>query len=143
MRTSPASVAFSSRISWKRTQPSGRSPGFRPSAALRCAPGEALGGWVKGLLLIPALVAAVVVYAVFDTDSGIQTLWKIRATVADSRARVAAIEREIAALRREAATLENDPFAIETAIRSDLGLVRPGERVVRLPGSKHSNPRFP
>ena len=98
---------------------------------------------MKGLLLIPALMAAVVVYAIFDTDSGIPTLWQMRAHVAESELRIAVIEDEIAALRQQAAALENDAFAVESAIREDLALVRPGEQVVRLPGLDVSNPRFP
>lgn len=98
---------------------------------------------MKGLLLIPALMAVVVVYAVFDTDSGIRTLSRVRANVAAAEGRIDAIERENAELRRLAAALEHDSFAIESAIRSDLALVRPGERVVRFSGAEDSNPRFP
>jgi cell division protein FtsB len=102
-----------------------------------------LGGRLKGLLLIPALMAAVVVYAVFDTDSGIRTLLQVRANVVAADGRIDAIEREIASLRQQAAVLEDDSFAIESAIRADLALVRPGEQVVRLSGAEDSNPRFP
>jgi len=102
-----------------------------------------MGGRLKGLLLIPALMAAVVVYAAFDTGSGIPTLLRVRANVASAEARIDAIERDLADLRRQAAALEADSFAIESAIRADLALVRPGEQVVRLPGAEDSNPRFP
>jgi len=101
------------------------------------------GEKVRGLLLIPALVAAALVYAAFDADSGIRTWLQMRADLAASDARVEEIRREIHVLQRDAAELENDAFAIESAIREDLKLARPGELVVRFPGGDASNPRFP
>jgi cell division protein FtsB len=98
---------------------------------------------VRGLLLIPALIGAVLVYAVCDTDAGIRTWLHVRADLAASRGRIATIREEIAALRRSAETLESDPFAIERAIREDLELARRGEQVLRLAGPEDSNPRFP
>jgi cell division protein FtsB len=103
----------------------------------------ALGERVRGLLLIPALVAAVLVYAALDTDSGIRPWLHMRADVASSSARRAEIRREIRRLEGEAAALESDPFAIESAIRADLKLARRGEQVVRFSTEKETNPRFP
>jgi cell division protein FtsB len=55
---------------------------------------------------------------------------------------VAALEREIAALRAEAERLaaqveqlRTDPEAVERVAREELGLVKPGERVLKLPPS--------
>ena len=52
------------------------------------------------------------------------------------------LEREIAALRAETdrlsaavARLRSDPDSIERIAREELGLVRPGERVLKLPPS--------
>jgi cell division protein FtsB len=98
---------------------------------------------VRGLLLIPALVAAAFVYAAFDTDSGIRTWLQMRADLAASHTLIEEIRGEIQALQRDAAVLENEPFAIESAIREDLKLARPGETVVRFSGGEVSNPRFP
>ena len=98
---------------------------------------------MRGLLLIPALVAAVFVYAGFDPDSGIRTWLRMRADLAASHTRIEEIRGEIRALRRDAVVLENDAFAIESAIREDLKLARPGETVVRFSGGEVSNPRFP
>jgi cell division protein FtsB len=98
---------------------------------------------VRGLLLIPALVAAALVYAAFDADSGIRRWLQMRADLAASHARIEEIRREVHALRRDAAELENDAFAIESAIREDLKLARPGELVLRRSGGEASNPRFP
>jgi cell division protein FtsB len=98
---------------------------------------------VKRLLLIPALVGVVIVYAVFDSDSGIRFLLQVRENVAVSNGRIAVIRSEVEALKREAIALESDEFAIESAIREDLGLARPAERIIRFSGSRDSNPRFP
>jgi len=98
---------------------------------------------VKGLLLIPALVAAALVYAAFDQDSGIETWLQRRADLEASRVRIGEIRRENRALSQQAALLESDPFAIESAIREDLKLARPGERVLRLPAPDGTSPRFP
>jgi cell division protein FtsB len=55
---------------------------------------------------------------------------------------VAGLEREIASLRAEterlaaaAARLRSDPDSIEQIAREELGLVKPGERVLKLPPS--------
>jgi cell division protein FtsB len=98
---------------------------------------------VRGLLLIPALVAAALVYAAFDPDSGIKTWLQMRADLEASHTRIEEVRREIRALQRDAAVLENDAFAIESAIREDLKLARPGETLVRFSGAEVSNPRFP
>jgi cell division protein FtsB len=98
---------------------------------------------MRGLLLIPALVAAALVYAAFDADSGIRTWLQMRADLEVSHARIEEIRGEIHALQRDAVELENDAFAIESAIREDLKLARPGELVVRFAGGEVSNPRFP
>ena len=98
---------------------------------------------MRGLLLIPAVVAAAFVYAAFDTDSGIRTWLHLRADLSASRTRIEEIRREIRALQRDAAELESDPFAIESAIRQDLKLARPGELVIRFSSGELLNPRFP
>ena len=98
---------------------------------------------MKGLLLIPALVAAALVYAAIDPDSGIKTWLQMRADLEASHTRIEEVRGEIRALRRDAAVLENDAFAIESAIREDLKLARPGELVLRRSGGEASNPRFP
>lgn len=98
---------------------------------------------MRGLLLIPALVTAALVYAAFDADSGIRRWLQMRADLEASHARIEEIRSRIRALQRDAAELESDAFAIESAIREDLKLARPGEVVVRFSDGKASNPRFP
>ena len=98
---------------------------------------------MRGLLLIPVLVLAALVYAAFDADSGIRTWLQRRSDLEASRIRIETIRREIRALQRDADVLVSDPFAIESAIREDLKLTRRGEQVVRFSGSDDSNPRIP
>ncbi len=98
---------------------------------------------MRRFLLIPALVAAVVVYAAFDQDSGLSRWWRLRGELRAAEMRIATARDEVARLTREAKGLEDDPFAIEKAIREDLGLARPGETIVRLPRASTSSPRFP
>jgi cell division protein FtsB len=98
---------------------------------------------VRGLLLIPALIALVAVYAAVDPDSGIGTWRRMRADLLSAEVLIDGLRNEIAALEQGNEALESDAFAIETAIREDLELARPGERVLRLTNPQDSNPRFP
>ena len=98
---------------------------------------------MRGFLLIPALVALAAVYAAVDPDSGIGTWRRMRADLISAEVRIDGLRDEIAALEHGNAGLEHDSFAIEAAIREDLELARPGERVLRLTSPQDSNPRFP
>ena len=98
---------------------------------------------VRSLLLIPALVGVAAVYATFDGDSGIRAWWSMRNDLVQTQERVVALRAETAQLRGEVAALEGDRFAIERAIREDLGYARRGETVVRtsrVGDSTHRNP---
>jgi len=103
-------------------------------------------GWgkpVKALLLAAALVAALVVCAAFDTDAGLGTWLRLRGLLRESQARNAELGNEILALEVEAQALERDGFAVERAIREELGFARADETLVRLPRDDHSSARFP
>ncbi len=78
-----------------------------------------------------AIVASMVGVAVADTNSGVRTWLQVRRDLAVAEARVAALEQRIEAREGATASLKSDPLALETAIREDLGLARPGEIVVR------------
>ena len=83
-----------------------------------------------------AVVAAAIGVAVADESTGIRTWLELREDVRVAKARVAELEARIASRESEAEALRSDPFALEQAIREDLGLARPGEIVVRgLPGT--------
>ncbi|MEE8508152.1 MAG: septum formation initiator family protein [Myxococcota bacterium] len=90
-----------------------------------------------------APVVAALVYAGFEEGSGLRAWWSLRADLAGARVRIEATRLQIEQLRGETAALESDAFAIERAIREDLGLAFSGETIVRLPRAGRSNPRFP
>jgi cell division protein FtsB len=98
---------------------------------------------VKALLLAAALVAAVVAYAALDGEAGIGTWLRLRAELRESQARNAGLRVEVGALETEAQALEHGGFAVERAIREELGFTRAGESLVRLPRDDHSSARFP
>jgi cell division protein FtsB len=98
---------------------------------------------VKALLLAATLVAAALVYAAFDSDAGIGNWLRLRAELRQSQARNADLRAEIAALESEAQGLAGGGFPVERAIREELGFVREGETLLRLPREDHSSARFP
>ena len=98
---------------------------------------------MKALLLAAALVAAGVVYAAFDTDAGLRTWLRLRGQLRESQARNAELSDEILALEAEAQALERGGFAVERAIREELGFARADETLVRLPRNDRSSARFP
>ncbi len=84
-------------------------------------------------LLIPALVAAALLVAWLDSDSGIRSYLRLRDDVGATESRLDALRAEIGGLEAEAGALEKSDFAVEQAIREELEWARPGETVVRLP----------
>ena len=73
--------------------------------------------------------------ALLDQDSGIGIWLELREDLDRTAARVERLTAQNDMLRREIELLESDPGALERAIREELDLVRPGERVVRfVPG---------
>lgn len=85
----------------------------------------------RELVIGAAIVAAAIGVAVADESTGIRTWFELRDDLRVAQARVAELEARIASRESEAAALRSDPFALEQAIREDLGLARPGETVVR------------
>ena len=98
---------------------------------------------MKALLLVAALVAAAMVYVAFDSDAGVGSWLRLRAELRESQARNAALRAEIATLETEAKALERGGFAVERAIREQLGFARADETLLRLPRDDHSSARFP
>ncbi len=87
---------------------------------------------MRGILVIPVVLAVAGLHAALDEDAGIRRWLHLRAELADARGRIALLETEVAGLRQSAARLEHDRFAIERAIREELELSAAGQRVVRL-----------
>ena len=98
---------------------------------------------MKSLLIIPALLAAALIYISVDRGAGLSTWMSDRDALENSTDQIAQLEAEIDRLKAEVDRLESDPFAIERAIREDLEWARAGETVLRIPGASDSNPRFP
>lgn len=86
---------------------------------------------MRAYWLVPAVVAAGLALVMLDQKSGVPAWWRLRSELAASQERIAVLSTRADALRAEIDAFERDPFALERAIREELGLARPGERVVR------------
>jgi cell division protein FtsB len=90
--------------------------------------------WTRpGWIVLGALVLLVLM-AVFG-DNGVLALRRLRGKMDTLVREVRALEVENERLSRAIAELQEDPAVIERIAREELGLVRPGERVLRFPRS--------
>ncbi len=81
----------------------------------------------------PALVVGIAAATlVLDGRTGLVPLVDLRGEVSRLEADVRALERERDSLRLRARALKTDPLEVEALAREDLGMVRPGEVVIRL-----------
>ncbi len=78
-----------------------------------------------------AFALAILPYRAFDSDSEAM-LHQMTADVDQARDRLVELESENAALKKEIRALANDPRAIEEFARRDLGMVRPGEVLIKI-----------
>ena len=81
---------------------------------------------------IGLVAAAVAAWFALDEQAGVPAWQRLRAERLTVQGRIDVLAEEVASLRREAESLEREDFALESAIREELGLARPGESVVRL-----------
>jgi cell division protein FtsB len=102
-----------------RRRPSGLRPPWHP-------------GWLVG-----AVLAVLLGTAVFG-ENGVLHLRRLRAEVEALHRDVQALEAENERLSHAIGELKTDPAAVERIAREELGLVRPGERVLRFPRSSPS-----
>jgi cell division protein FtsB len=86
-------------------------------------------GWVVLAVLLLLAVTALL------GDNGVLALWRLRAEVDTLHREVRALEAANERLSRAIADLQENPAVIERIAREELGLVRPGERVLRFPHS--------
>ena len=84
-------------------------------------------------LITPALVLCAGLVAWLDPKNGVESWRQHREHLREARAKIAELEAEIEAREKRGEALTHDDFAIEAAIREDLGFARPGEIVIRLP----------
>ena len=96
---------------------------------------------MKRYWIAPAIVAVALAAVMFDSEAGLRTWLRLRGDLRAAEARIETLRGEIAVLEAKTEALRSDPLAIETAIREDLHLARPGETVVRLLGD--TSPRIP
>jgi cell division protein FtsB len=86
-------------------------------------------GWI-----VVAALLVVTVMAIFG-DNGVLALRRLRGEVDTLVREVRTLEAENERLSRAIGQLQEDPAVIERIAREELGLVRPGERVLRFPRS--------
>lgn len=84
-------------------------------------------GWIVAVVLLALVLAALL------GDNGVIQLWRLQGEVESLHREVQALEAENERLARAIAELRHDPAVIERLAREELGLVRPGERVLRFP----------
>ncbi len=85
---------------------------------------------MRAWLLVPLLCTAALGIAALDDSSGLRTWWRLREDVRSSQETLDRLRADDERLRQAVLALEKDPFAVERAIREDLGWARPGEVVV-------------
>jgi cell division protein FtsB len=101
-----------------------------------------LGGReLKRYWIAPAIIAAALGLVMIDGEAGLRSWLRLRGDLRAAEARIGALRSQITALEEETEALRSDPIAIESAIREDLHLARPGETVVRLIDG--TTPRIP
>ena len=83
---------------------------------------------------VAGVLALLLGAAVFG-DNGVLHLRRLRAEIESLHRDVQALEAENERLTRAITELRSDPSALERIAREELGLVRPGERVLRFPRS--------
>jgi cell division protein FtsB len=87
---------------------------------------------VYPLLLVPALSGALALASLaFDEQRSVQLLWELRGAVESEEARLGELTDERGRLLAEIRALRGDPVAVEAVAREKLGMVRPGEIVIR------------
>ena len=89
-------------------------------------------GWIVVGVLALLLVAAIL------GDKGVLQLRRLRTEVETLHQQVQTLEAENERLSRAIGELRDNPSVIERIAREELGLVRPGESVVRFPRTPRS-----
>ena len=85
-----------------------------------------MGKWAPLLAATAPLVSALL-YAAWDETSGLPLWRRLSRDVARAEAQVERLQIRNARLAADIEALGSDPFALERAIREEIGWVRPGE----------------
>jgi cell division protein FtsB len=94
--------------------------------------------WIRRLALsiIPAVAfSGALVALVLDREDGLGTLLELRVQAREARTRVDGLVAERERLSALVRGLRSDPDQIEAVARAQLGMLRPGEVVVRMPAA--------
>ena len=91
------------------------------------------------LALTLALALAYLPYQLLD-GAGIRRIPKLERELADTRRDIAELRSENHLHRQQINALKNDPAAIEDIARDELGMVRPGEIVIRVDRVANAQP---
>ena len=81
-------------------------------------------------------ITVLVLAAVASLGYGSQSLsrvWQIKVEVESLERQIAGLRSENATLQAEVTKLHHDPEALEQLAREKLGMVRPGEKILKLP----------
>jgi len=81
-----------------------------------------------------AALAGAAFALLYDADNGLRAVFSVKAELARADDRLAKLWEERVDLVARSERLRSDPFEIESVARESLGMVRPGEIVVRLRG---------
>ncbi len=96
-------------------------------------------GWTGGRRLLHAALIFVTIVLLVDAlvgEKGFMEMTRARRRSREVAARLETVRRENARLRDAVRQLSEDPAAIESVARKDLGLIRPGEVLVILKDAK-------
>ena len=94
--------------------------------------------WLRRVALALGPVLALCgasVALVLDREDGLRTLIDLRRQARDAHTRVDRLSAEKQRLSSLVSGLRSDPEQVEAAARSRLGMLRPGEVVVRMPNT--------
>jgi cell division protein FtsL len=81
-------------------------------------------------------ITVLVLAAVASLGYGSQSLsrvWQIKVEVESLERQIAGLRSENATLQAEVAKLHHDPETLEELAREKLGMVKPGEKILKLP----------
>jgi cell division protein FtsB len=106
-----------------------RPAGVEPLRRKRVAPGGPSAWRRRGVHLLLAFVTLVLVIDALVGEKGLLESMRVRRQYQDLAASLEDLKRDNAHLRDEARRLKEDPAAIESLAREELGLIRPGEVV--------------
>jgi cell division protein FtsB len=113
-----------------------RPQGPEPLRRQRTAPRPAGSRWRRGVTLLLGFVIIVLGVDALVGEKGLTENLRARRASRELQSDVERLRIENAALREHVRRLREDPSAIESVAREELGLIRPGEVLVILKDGK-------